>query len=101
MGQSQITNSVTIFSAKNLTGGVNRQYGTHKNLIKDSIQSAKGPIVYKWKLKDSRERDCGNDSGTMRHITDEYPNRYVELGINEMNEVTEETIFEWTIGSRT
>ncbi|KAF0769781.1 Uncharacterized protein FWK35_00009176 [Aphis craccivora] len=53
-----------------------------------------GHMMFKRKLKDSQECDCGNDSENMRHITDECPNRRFELGINGINEVTKEA-FEW------
>lgn len=45
-------------------------------------------MMFKWKLKDSPECDCGNNRQTMRHITDEWPNRRFESGINGINEVT-------------
>lgn len=46
------------------------------------------------KLKDKPNFDCGNDSQTMRHITDEWPNRRFVLDINVINEVAKKAI-EW------
>jgi len=50
--------------------------------------------MFKWKLKDSPECDYGNDSHTMRHITDGCPNRRFESDIIGINEVTKEA-FDW------
>ncbi|VVC35883.1 Hypothetical protein CINCED_3A017704 [Cinara cedri] len=88
----------------------------HTNLIKDPAQRVKGfelprqewvilnrlrighgrygHMMFKWKLKDIPECDCGNYSQTMRHITDECANRRFPSGINGLNEATKESC-EW------